>query len=480
MMLNCWLLRLSLPVTISGVLCLAVAPSAHAGDKPAASKAGAKQAASKAGDKPAASKPGAPATSAPGIPTITRFERERGRMMLNAIEADLRKYYYDTAYHGLDIDRLFKSTNEAIDEAATANDLSLSVARPLLMLNDSHTHFLPPGRVARFDFGWDAQMIGDRCFVVAVEPGSDAEAQGLKRGDEIVEFSGDRPTRDTLNALYYVHRYLAPQTRTLLTIAHPGEKPVEMTIRARVTPGQSVTDYRSTLDSNAFLRGRADEAYLARHRMMPARDTLFWKMPAFDLGADEVRTKILREVRKFQKLVIDLRGNGGGAVETLQTLVGGLIGPETKIADVKARKPQQPMMAKKAGDVYDGTIFVLIDSQSASASELLARTLQLAGRAKILGDRSAGAVMESQTFEHMVGGDRTGVFFGTSITVADLIMTDGQSLEKNGVTPDEIVLPTAEDLASDRDPALARAGELCGLVMTPEAAGHMFPVEWHR
>jgi len=432
-----------------------------------------------AGAAPA--KPGAPGAGNPaGIHTITKFERERARMMLNAIEADLRKYYYDATYHGLDIDRLFKSTNEALDEAETTNDLFMSLARPLLMLNDSHTNFLPPGRVARFSFGWDAQMIGDRCFVMAVEPGSDAEAQGLRRGDEIVEFSGDRPTRDTLHSLFYVHRYLAPQTRTRLTIAHPAEKQVEVTIRARVTTGQSITDYRSMVDSNTFLRGMADEAYLARHRMLPVRDTLFWKMPGFDLGADEVRTKILREVRKSPKLVIDLRGNGGGAVETLQALVGGLLGPDTKIADVKARKPQQPMLAKKAGDVYDGMIIVLIDSQSASGSELLARTLQLAGRARILGDRSAGAVMESQIFDHMVGGERTGVFFGTSITVADLIMSDGRSLEKTGVTPDEVVLPTAEDLASDRDPALARAGELCGLVMTPEAAGHMFPVEWHR
>ena len=133
-----------------------------------------------------------------GAPKITTFERERGRMILNAIEDDLRKYYYDTTFHGLDVDRLFKSANESIDEAGTTNELLMSIARPLLMLNDSHTTFLPPGRVAQFDFGWDAQMVGDRCHVTGVEPGSDAEAKGLRRGDEIVDFSGDTPTRDTL------------------------------------------------------------------------------------------------------------------------------------------------------------------------------------------------------------------------------------------------------------------------------------------
>jgi carboxyl-terminal processing protease len=207
---------------------------------------------------------------------------------------------------------------------------------------------------------------------------------------------------------------------------------------------------------------------------VPLKDKLLiWKMPGFDLDVDDVKTKILRQVRKYPNLIIDLRGNGGGAVETLETLVGGLIGEDTKIADMKGRKPQQPMMARKAGDVYEGTIIVLVDSASASASELLARTLQLAGRGKVLGDRTAGAVMVSQTFDHMAGGDRTGVFFASSITVADVIMTDGKSLERTGVVPDEVILPTAEDVASDRDPVLSRAIEMCGLVSTPEAAAHI-------
>ena len=424
----------------------------------------------------------APGKSAPAGPSrITAFERERGRMILNAIEDDLRKYYYDTTFHGLDVDRLFRSANEAMDEAETTNDLMMTIARPLLMLNDSHTIFLPPGRVARFEFGWDVQMVGDRCFVSAVEPGSDAETKGLRRGDQIVAYDGDTPTRDTLQSLLYVHRFLAPQTRTPLTIVRPGGERLDLVVHARTTAGQALTDYRSTLDVNAATRGMMDQAYLGRHRMRSFGEDLFvWKMPAFDMNADEVRTKILRQVRKYPKLIIDLRGNGGGAVEALQALAGGLIGPDTKIAEVHGRKPVPAMRAKKAGDVYEGTIVVLIDSFSASASELLARTLQLAGRAKVIGDRSAGGVMESNIFPRMAGGERTGVHFATSITIADLVMSDGKSLEKTGVTPDETLLPTGEDLASGRDPVLAHALSLCGVDMSPEQAGAMFPVEWHR
>ena len=85
--------------------------------------------------------------------------------------------------------------------------------------------------------------------------------------------------------------------------------------------------------------------------------------------------------------------------------------------------------------------------------------------------------MRARQYPHELGID-TIVPYGVSITDADIIMTDEKSLEHGGVTPDELKLPTANDLLARRDPVLAYAVSLLGLTLSPEIAGGLFPIEW--
>jgi carboxyl-terminal processing protease len=136
------------------------------------------------------------------------------------------------------------------------------------------------------------------------------------------------------------------------------------------------------------------------------------------------------------------------------------------------RKGETREVAKPKRNPFLGKLVVLIDSRSASASELLARTVQLQKRGSVVGDRSAGAVMASQFFSHSFGVGNV-AYYATSVTIADVLMPDGGRLERTGVKPDETVLPSTADLAAGRDPALARAVALAGGSITPEQAGQL-------
>src|SRR5207253_1910338 len=98
--------------------------------------------------------------------------------------------------------------------------------------------------------------------------------------------------------------------------------------------------------------------------------------------------------KKRKALILDLRGNGGGAEETLLRLIGNFFDHDIKVGDLKSRKEEKPMVAKTRGAAgFSGKLVVLIDSNSGSAAELFARVVQLEKRGAVIGDLSAGAVM---------------------------------------------------------------------------------------
>jgi C-terminal processing protease CtpA/Prc len=412
-------------------------------------------------------------------PKASGFERDRGHDMVKWIREDLKNNYYDPAFRGIDIDGRLKAVDEKINSATSIGHIFGIIAQAVSELDDSHTFFLPPGRSALTEYGWEMQMIGDKCLITAVKPGSDADAKGIKEGDEVWLVNDFAPTRDNLWKLEYLYKVLRPQPAVKLTIKRPDGKEDSLMILARVTVRKQEMDLTG-YDVNQFMREAEDAARFIRQRYAELGDELLiWKMPDFELEQEKV-DELMDRVRKHKALILDLRGNPGGYVSALQRFAGYFFDHDVKIADRKGRKEMKPQMAKTRGDkAFKGQLVVLVDSRSASAAELFARIVQLEHRGTVLGDHSSGAVMESKFFSHQSGLDIV-AFWGVSVTNADLIMSDGKSLEKTGVTADETILPNPADLAAKRDPVLARAAELVGVKLDPAKAGSFFPVEWRK
>ena len=411
-----------------------------------------------------------------------KLDRERGKDMLEVIKEDIQRHYYDPTFHGMNIEERFKTARDRIDQAQSNGLIFGIIAQALLDLNDSHTFFLPPQRIARTDYGWQCEMIGDRCFVIAVKPGSDAEAKGVKPGDEIVSLGGYQPVRDQLWKLKYLLYTLrpVPGVRLVLRDANGAERQVD--IMSQVKVGKKIIDLTGGNGGNDIwdlIRDNENEDRLRAHRYREFGDDLFiWKMPEFDLSQQGV-DDMIGKIAKRKALILDMRGNPGGSEETLLRLIGSLFDHDVKIGDLKRRKDSKPLIAKTRSHGFSGKLIVLVDSQSGSAAEVLARVVQLENRGLVLGDRSAGAVMRAEHFDHQLGTDSV-IFYGSSITDGDIIMSDGKSLEKVGVTPDQVILPTAPDLYAKKDPVLSKAAEMAGVTIDPVKAGSMFPIEWRK
>lgn len=275
----------------------------------------------------------------------------------------------------------------------------------------------------------------------------------------------------------YFYQRLRPRAGLILEVTKPDGKEARYAIEAKVTTGKRVMDLTGQ-DINQVIRESEDAARkMTRQYFYDKLPGVFvWKMPGFSLEPSKV-DEIIGRAKKSPAMIIDLRGNSGGRVDMVLRLIGNVFAEDIKVGVEKKRKETKDVVAKSRGtDSFGGKIIVLTDSGSASASEVFARVIQLEKRGQVFGDRTAGAVMESRYFERQLGVD-TVVFFGTSITIADLIMKDGKSLEKIGVTPDVPLIPLGKDIAARKDVVMAKALESLGLNMSPEAAGAMFPEE---
>ena len=398
--------------------------------------------------------------------------------ILDTVEADIKEHYWDPGMHGFDLNKKFTEARQKISAAKSQNEALLYVAGAAAALNDSHTHFIPPEAPYTVEQGWRAQIIGDsHCYVTQVLAGSDAEAKGLKRGDEIISINSIKVTPENFASIEHGYRVFLQSGFRLIVRSRDG-KEREVVAMVKVVPGQQ---YIRRADLMAWARAHAYDVPEDRSQYHESGHTVFWKLHDFFVQPENIE-KSLKKIRPFEAVVLDLRGNPGGSEAVMSRLVGAFFVQDVRIGESKGRKKSEPLIAKTHGQkAFGGKLVVLIDRKSSSGAEIFARVIQMEKRGVVIGDRSAGAVMEAHFFPHTISLGPTSVaHYGAMVTEANLIMADSRSLEGVGVIPDERVLPSPVDLEVGNDPALTRAAELTGAKMSPEEAGKVFPFQWPK
>ncbi len=408
-----------------------------------------------------------------------RRTRDVSLAALDEMKAILEEFYYDPKYHNIELKARINTAKERIKTLQYNWQMYRVLAQVLLDFDDSHTYLLMPPRPDHYDFGFDMQMIGANCFVTRVKADGAAKQAGIEAGDQILMIRNFAPSRADLWKMVYVLYYLDPINKLELKVKKPSGETNTVTLKAT-----TMTDKEFREKVKQQKEKRKNEAYKCQELNETA---IACKLLTFAVEPDVV-DKMMKEVSKYPKFILDLRGNGGGLGITARRLLSYFFDHEVKISENIKRKKTETEKTKFLGEkTYKGEVAVLIDSESGSASEITARVLQIEKRAKIYGDVSAGAVMGSyrlffdkvfDKFKHLYL-----VRLGMSVTVEDVIMSDGSRIEKVGVIPDEFLKPTALGLAQKTDAVLAYVAKKIGVNISQEKAGSfgfLVPVEDYR
>jgi C-terminal processing protease CtpA/Prc len=315
--------------------------------------------------------------------------------------------------------------------------------------------------------------VGDSCFVTDVKAGSDAARQGLARGDRVLRVGPFEPARPGFWQIPYWFHLINPQGTVPFVVRSVDGAERHITVASKVIRGRPLLDITGQNDDiwDLIRRAENEERELDFELVEIGRKAMIWRMPTFDAD-DHTIDRALGKANDFPALVLDLRGNGGGAERELLRLLGAFTDHSDTVGMLYRRKTHVPLIVTPHGN-FSGKVVVLVDSRSASASEIFAHVIKMRHRGVVVGDRTWGGVMRGMAYSHQVGVDRV-IFYTIEVSDADIVMADSTHLEGNGVIPDELVLPTAEDLHERRDPALARALAIVGLDYSPQEAGRLF------
>jgi carboxyl-terminal processing protease len=402
---------------------------------------------------------------------LTRIERSRGFTMLDVVRQDIEKNYFDSMYGGIDLKAVFDSARARIEAADRLDQVLGAIANATLSLNDSHTAFVPPRLIYGAEYGFDMRFVGDTCRIVSVKSGSDAEAKGIRIGDALLAVGGVALTRKNLWQFLYAVNAIQPRAGLALSLQSPRGSPRDIYARSKVIERRRIVDPRSSFDLADLIREGQNEWEKDAPRYVDVVNRIVVSRPNAFYGYNSWIDDLVDRASSREAMVIDLRGNHGGSASALLRLIGQFYENDVTVATEKLRNETRQMIAKGAGkDHYPGALVVLVDAESTSASEIFARTVQLTNRGKVIGDRTGGAVRGSVGYFHTIGPELA-IPYGTSVTIADLIMPDGGKLENVGVIPDELLLPTGEQIATGSDPVLAHALTFLGIPFTPKDAG---------
>ena len=384
-----------------------------------------------------------------------QFDRREAEWPKDQAELD-KLWYQRVKYDALSLaltdkdwdeisETLAKRYNNAIKRLAQSEseDAFQSFANAFARTIEPHTSYLSPRNAERFETEMNLSLEGigavlqaedDYTVIRSLVPGGPAAKSGELQPDDRIIGVGQGADKIT-----DVIGWRLDEVVDLIK----GRKGTDVWLQ--IQRGKAVTATPKVIQLTRDTVRLEDRAASGKVIEVAGENIGVIEIPSFyvNLSAD-----VAEEINKLKKdniqgLVIDLRGNGGGALTEASSLTGLFInsGPVVQIRDgmgrISVNGDDDGLLA------YDGPMTVLIDRYSASASEIFAAALKDYGRAVILGENTfgKGTVQQHRSlsriydlYEHPMGF--------VQFTIAKFYRINGGSTQNKGVKPD-IPFPTA-------------------------------------
>lgn len=313
------------------------------------------------------------------------------------------------------VDEIIHIINRNYVDDVNADTLHHLPIDSLLHSLDPHSMYLPPAKANELTetLGGEFQGIGveyyilnDSLLVTNVVKEGPAFLAGIKQGDRIIKIDTATVSGRSLPRDQMIGRIKGRKgTAVKLTIVRQGERiPLVLTVnRDRVK--------LSSIDASYLLN--AEVGYV--------------RISKFGTETDKDFVEAVRSLkaRGMKKLVLDLRDNGGGYLTAATGLANQILQENKLIVYTEGKhEPRTDYVATGGGEFEQGKLAVLINENSASASEILAGAIQDWGRGVIIGRRSFGKGLVQEQFPFEDGS-------ALNLTIARYYTPLGRSIQKS-------------------------------------------------